>query len=141
MPEMLTEDRVRPIHKSDENKLKTILRLKDTDDLPPSIVDAYWQHARPWQLLGYTALADVLLVGVVVQGRATAPAPTFVPWVIQAAKDKQLKHGDTIKVSLAGVERKAKFIKVVQDNERVRVHVEGDADERLMPIQNVLGAA
>jgi len=141
MPEMLTPDRERPLRAEDENKLRTLLGLKDTDELPPKIKEAYWQHARLWQRLGYTLMADALLVSVVVQGECTAPAPATVPWLVAAVREGSVKNESTVQVSIGGKKKNAKFIRLGAGNDRARVHVEGDGDERLVPVTDVLGAA
>ena len=141
MPEMLTPDRERPLRAEDEAKLRTLLGLKDTDELPSEIKDAYWQHARLWQRLGYTMMADALLVSIVIQGKCTAPAPAVIPWLVAAVQDGSIKAESTVQVRIGNKKKPAKFIRLGAGNDRARVHVEGDGDERLVPVADVLGAA
>jgi hypothetical protein len=95
-----------------------------------------------WQRLGYSAGAsDALLVSIVVHGKATAPALIGAPWIVQAVRDKTVEHDSAVKVRIGNTKKNARFRLLTAGNDRARVHVEGDADERLIPVADVLGVA
>lgn len=128
-----TNDLDRPLRAEDEAYLRQLLGITNPDEkLPEGVLRQYWVRKKLLDRISYP-MQLTTLVEIVIAAGIGAPVPQGEPWILRAVRDQRLKAGARIVVAWTGKERNATFLALHTDKKRIRITLDGDTEERLIP--------
>ena len=110
------------------NLLRTLCRLGEYDELPPKVVDRYWDRKRLHDRLSYSITHDSLIAIADSLGYGKPSEREANPTIIDRWRKGELRHGAPVVVKWRNGERDGVLHGVKQGN--LVVQMDGDSEER-----------
>jgi hypothetical protein len=113
-----------PIDEQHEAQLKTALKLSESQPLPESVVELYWDVSRTAIRLGTRISPSELILVVMLANRATTPDP-----VSFLDEEEHIQAGDRVLAKFRKAWRWGRFVRMDQHERRVIVALDDDPGE------------